>query len=69
MLLNHCLSTIYLTLVGHRHQLRVAKDAEHIIVMWNGKVIEEGTHETLLDRKGRYWEMWSEESISTVSLH
>lgn len=57
------------TVIMITHQLRVAKDAEHIIVMWNGKVIEEGTHETLLDRKGRYWEMWSEESISTVSLH
>ena len=58
-----------LTLIDHRHELRQAKEAKHIIVMWNGKVIEEGTHETLLEQKGRYYEMWSEESISTVSLH
>lgn len=57
MLLDQHLGTIYLTLIGNRHQLRLAKDAEHIIVMENGKVVEEGAHKTLLEQEGRYWEM------------
>ena len=45
---------------------RLTKDAEHIIVMENGKVVEEWTHETRLEQKGCYWEMCSEEAVSAV---
>lgn len=33
-------------------------DADHIIVLKNGRVEEEGTHESLLRLRGLYYEMW-----------
>ncbi|KIO26315.1 hypothetical protein M407DRAFT_24402 [Tulasnella calospora MUT 4182] len=40
------------------HRLRTVVDADHIIVLRNGRVEEEGTHETLLRLRGLYYEMW-----------
>jgi ABC-type multidrug transport system fused ATPase/permease subunit len=33
-------------------------DADMIMVMEAGEIIERGTHQALLKDKGRYWEMW-----------
>ncbi|KAG9046807.1 Iron-sulfur clusters transporter atm1, mitochondrial [Tulasnella sp. UAMH 9824] len=40
------------------HRLRTVVDADHIIVLKNGHVEEEGTHETLIRLRGLYYEMW-----------
>ncbi|MCW8983023.1 MAG: ABC transporter ATP-binding protein/permease [Gammaproteobacteria bacterium] len=40
------------------HRLSTVVDADQILVMDNGKIIERGTHQQLLDKKGNYYEMW-----------
>ncbi|MEE9445584.1 MAG: ABC transporter ATP-binding protein/permease [Cocleimonas sp.] len=40
------------------HRLSTVVDADMIMVMEAGVVVERGTHQVLLNKKGRYWEMW-----------
>lgn len=40
------------------HRLSTIKDCDKIVVMDEGKVIEQGTHEELLSQEGRYYELW-----------
>ena len=39
------------------HRLSTIKDADQIIVMESGRVVEAGNHQTLMDKKGRYYGM------------
>ena len=39
------------------HRLSTVKDADHIVVMKSGHVVEQGTHQTLLDKKGVYYSL------------
>ena len=39
------------------HRLSTIKDADQIIVMESGRVVEVGNHQTLMDKKGRYYGM------------
>lgn len=43
------------TVVIIAHRLSTIKNADNIIVMNNGKIIEEGTHEMLIAKKGAYY--------------
>jgi ATP-binding cassette, subfamily B, heavy metal transporter len=49
------------------HRLSTAANADNIIVLDKGAIIEEGTHEGLLLKKGKYFEMW-EKQKPTQSL-
>jgi len=40
------------------HRLSTIVDADMIIVMEAGEIIERGSHQELLTKKGRYWSMW-----------
>jgi ATP-binding cassette subfamily B protein len=40
------------------HRLQTARTAGRIIVLDGGQVVEDGTHEELLARRGRYAAMW-----------
>ncbi|NLL11094.1 MAG: hypothetical protein GX268_09495, partial [Methanomicrobiales archaeon] len=39
------------------HRLTTIRNADKIVVIEKGKIVEEGRHEELVGRKGRYWEM------------
>ncbi|MCR4804414.1 MAG: ABC transporter ATP-binding protein/permease [Clostridia bacterium] len=41
------------------HRLSTVKDADIILVVAGGKIIEQGRHEDLLAARGHYWELWT----------
>ena len=40
------------------HRLSTVRDADRIVVMDEGRVVEQGTHEALLDADGMYADLW-----------
>ena len=48
------------------HRLSTAANADQIIVLDKGEIIEQGTHEELLAQKGKYFEMWGKQKPTTV---
>ncbi|EUJ33675.1 putative drug efflux/lipid export ABC transporter, ATP-binding and permease protein [Listeria floridensis FSL S10-1187] len=45
------------------HRLKTILDADHIVVLHQGEVIEEGTHESLLKQKGFYAELYHNQFV------
>ena len=41
------------------HRLSTVKDADCIMVMEQGRIIERGTHDQLIDMKGRYYQLYT----------
>lgn len=46
------------TVILVAHRLANVKDADHIVVLDQGVVREEGDHQSLIERHGLYYEMW-----------
>ena len=46
------------TVIMIAHRLSTIKNADNIIVVNDGKVIEQGKHNDLLERKSKYYDMW-----------
>jgi ATP-binding cassette subfamily B protein len=47
------------TTLAIAHRLSTIRDADEILVLEDGEIIERGDHEELLDREGRYASLWS----------
>ena len=45
------------------HRLSTIKNADKIYLLEKGKIIEEGNHETLIQNKGKYYEMYQAQNI------
>ena len=53
------------------HRLSTVRNADMILVVKNGKIVEQGTHTELLKQKGYYFELYTrqyEEEIATTIL-
>lgn len=47
----------YRTIIAITHRLNTIVDADEILVVDCGRIIERGTHEGLMGMEGRYWQM------------
>jgi ATP-binding cassette, subfamily B, multidrug efflux pump len=50
------------------HRISAVRDADHILVLENGRVVEEGRHDTLVDRKGVYARMHEEQLLEEARI-
>jgi ATP-binding cassette subfamily B protein len=41
------------------HRLSTIRDADVILVMEQGRIVEQGSHHELLERKGHYFELYN----------
>lgn len=48
------------------HRASAIREADHIIVLDEGRVVEEGRHAALLARRGRYWELLARQALEAA---
>ena len=48
------------------HRLSTIRDADNILVLDQGRVIEQGTHQQLLDRGGLYAQLVSAQMVGST---
>ena len=49
------------------HRLSTIRGAGRILVLEHGRVVEDGTHDELLEARGRYWRLyrdWAEQAAA-----
>jgi ATP-binding cassette subfamily B protein len=51
------------TIIIIAHRLSTVVNADDIVILENGKVIEQGNHKKLFSEKGMYWEMWKKQTL------
>ncbi len=52
------LNNMDLTILTISHRLNIVCDYDNIIVLSNGTIVEQGTHNNLIDRKSYYYNLW-----------
>ena len=48
------------------HRLTSVLDADHIIVLDQGKIVEEGSHQSLLKNKGYYFDLFQKQQTENA---
>ncbi|MEO1103068.1 MAG: hypothetical protein AAFW98_04970, partial [Pseudomonadota bacterium] len=56
------------TVIAIAHRLSTVAAMDRILVMDGGTIVEEGTHEGLLSRSGRYAELWTRQSGGFLAM-
>ena len=54
------------TVVAIAHRLSTIRDADMILVIHEGRIAEQGTHEQLLKQKGLYWKMHEAQNFTSM---
>jgi ATP-binding cassette subfamily B protein len=49
------------------HRLSTIRDADLIVVMDHGRIVETGTHQQLLDAKGFYHELYQSQFVEPLA--
>lgn len=55
------------TTITIAHRLSTIKDAHNIVVMSDGRIVEQGTHNDLLERRGAYYNLVTAQEIAKVA--
>ncbi|MEO0911184.1 MAG: ATP-binding cassette domain-containing protein, partial [Pseudomonadota bacterium] len=55
------------TLLVIAHRLTTISEADHILVMDKGNIVERGTHKTLLMQQGLYQKMWQSTQLDEIT--
>ncbi|AEO57999.1 hypothetical protein MYCTH_2304921 [Thermothelomyces thermophilus ATCC 42464] len=55
------------TTITIAHRLSTIKDAHNIVVMSQGRIVEQGTHDDLLQRRGAYYNLVTAQAIKTAN--
>ena len=45
------------------HRLSTVRNADCIMVLEHGRIIERGTHESLMEQKGRYYQLYTGSAV------
>lgn len=56
------------TVIAVAHRLSTIAAMDRLVVMDNGRIVEEGTHETLLRRRGIYANLWQRQSGGFIAF-
>lgn len=51
------------TIIVIAHRLSTIANADKILVMKSGVIVESGTHQNLMEQKGEYYNLWSKQSL------
>ncbi len=60
--LDHLLAGRIALVIAHR--LSTIRNADRILVIENGRIIEMGPHETLMSERGRYYKLYTQQSLA-----
>ena len=51
------------TVIIIAHRLSTVVNADKLIVLGDGRILEEGTHQELIEKKGAYWELYKNQAL------
>lgn len=70
-LIEKTMSTIddNITVLTIAHRLSTIMNSDNIIVLDDGKIVEQGEHNALIDLKGKYYQLWKEQSVGVEYLN
>ena len=47
------------------HRLSTVKNSDCIIVLEQGRIIEKGTHDQLIEQKGKYYQLYTGNAVTS----
>jgi ABC-type multidrug transport system fused ATPase/permease subunit len=50
------------TVIAIAHRLSTLREMDRILVLEEGRIIEDGTHAALLTKRGRYSDLWNHQA-------
>ncbi len=50
------------------HRLSTIRNADRIVVLENGTVLEDGDHDSLMEKRGHYWRLYTRQYIDEAAL-